>query len=181
MRPRWPSARAPQTDYQRDVRDDQRGVVLNHVPRRHSGRMMDLIRQIPEGGDLGDADPKLWPQSHYSQAYVRLHSQGVARTVTTFFCNPGSGRFLHYAEDRAITVREAARLQGFRDDFVFEGQQDERMRLVGNAVPLPLAAALAKHIHGAIGEMVLARPVDTILEPSPTSADVDDASLAAIG
>ena len=48
----------------------------------------------------------------------------------------------HFEEERTLTVREAARLQGFDDQFEFSGSLDTQMQLVGNAVPLPLAEAL---------------------------------------
>jgi len=135
----------PESSYQEMLR--HQGIeILNHEPRAHSSRIKRLMRLIPEGGDLRDVDPSFWPKSHFSQAYGRLHRAGLSRTITTFFCNPGSGRFTHYSMDRALTVREAARLQGFRDDFMFLGSQETQMRLVGNAVPVPLAEAVAESI-----------------------------------
>jgi DNA (cytosine-5)-methyltransferase 1 len=134
------------TAYQRQLRAGA-PEVTEHEARLHTADMLKLIRQVPEGGDLSDVERSLWPKSHYSQAYGRLHRAGLARTVTTFFCNPGSGRFTHYRDLRTITVREAARLQGFSDSFVFRGTQSQKMALIGNAVPVPLARALADHIH----------------------------------
>ena len=80
------------------------------------------------------------------QAYTRLHRRGLARTITTNFHNPGSGRFLHYQQHRTLTVREAARLQGFGDDFVFIGRPGRQERLVGNAFP-PLWAGVHRRSH----------------------------------
>jgi DNA (cytosine-5)-methyltransferase 1 len=139
-----------QSGYQRRARE-QRPALLNHRSRRHAPALLQLLRQIPEGGGLECVDPSLWPKSHYSQAYGRLHRLGVARTITTFFSNPGSGRFTHYADHRAITVREAARLQGFPDHLAFLGTQEEQMRLVGNAVPLPLAEAIGAAVAAKLG------------------------------
>lgn len=121
--------------------------ITNHRVRVHDQRMQRLMRLIKEGEDLRAVqDESLLPKSHYSQAYGRLHRQGLARTITTYFCNPGSGRFLHPTRNRAITVREAARLQSFPDTFEFLGTQAEQMRLVGNAVPPLLAEALGRHV-----------------------------------
>ena len=121
--------------------------ITNHRVRVHDQRMQRLMQLIKEGEDLRVVqDKSLLPKSHYSQAYGRLHRQGLARTITTYFCNPGSGRFIHPTRNRAITVREAARLQSFEDEFEFLGTQAEQMRLVGNAVPPLLAEALGRHV-----------------------------------
>jgi DNA (cytosine-5)-methyltransferase 1 len=68
-------------------------------------------------------------------------------TIRTEFFKPEKGRYLHPTADRPITHREAARLQAFPDDFVFEGTKIEVARQIGNAVPVGLAAALARHLH----------------------------------
>lgn len=142
------------TLYQRAARSLSNGQLFNHTARRHQASMIGLINLIPEGGDLQDVDQRYWPKSHYSQAYGRLHRHGFARTITTFFCNPGSGRFLHPTDARSITVREAARLQGFGDHFKFFGSQEQQMKLVGNAVPLPIAKAIATQIYEDIGSLL---------------------------
>ncbi|MBD1878354.1 DNA cytosine methyltransferase [Coleofasciculus sp. FACHB-T130] len=118
----------------------------NHVPRVHKGKLLELIERIPEGGGLENIDSKYHPKSHYSQAYGRLHRHGLARTITTCFQNAGSGRFIHPIEPRTLTIREAARLQGFSDEFVFYGTLGDQMRLVGNAVPPLLAQVIADRI-----------------------------------
>ncbi|RLG79527.1 MAG: DNA (cytosine-5-)-methyltransferase [Thermoprotei archaeon] len=71
---------------------------------------------------------------------IRLDPNKIAPTVL------GSSRFIHPFEDRLITVREQARLMGFPDQFVFIGGRDEQYNLVGEAVPVPLAYAIAMYI-----------------------------------
>jgi DNA (cytosine-5)-methyltransferase 1 len=142
-------ATEPQSDYQRARRRNAQ-VLFNHRARTHAGPMLDKIRMIPEGGrnmELGD-DQRLRAdddREYFSQAYARLHRGGISQTITTHFHNPGSGRFIHYRDDRALTVREAARFQSFDDDFFFVGKNEQMMRQVGNAVPVLLAKALAEH------------------------------------
>ncbi len=70
----------------------------------------------------------------------------VSVTITTRFDTPSSGKFTHPYLDRAITVREAARIQSFPDDFVFTGTKSSQMKQVGNAVPPLLAEAIADTI-----------------------------------
>ena len=64
-----------------------------------------------------------WKGKGFRQAYARLHRRGIGHTITTFVHNPGSGRFIHYRDLRAISIREAARLQSFDDDFIFYGSK----------------------------------------------------------
>jgi DNA (cytosine-5)-methyltransferase 1 len=133
------------------VAETGEGAIANHVHRAHMEPMLRRVRAIPEGGDLSDVDDRsLLPKSHYSQAYGRLHRQGLARTITTFFPNAGSGRFLHPTLDRTLTIREAARLQTFPDSFKFLGTQAEQARLIGNAVPPRLAEAIARKVASAL-------------------------------
>lgn len=158
---KMPYPKPPQTPYQCVLRCEL-SEVTNHVAREHAGKPLQIVRAMPEGGDLEDIDRSLWPKKHYSQAYGRLHRLGLARTLTTYFQNAGSGRFYHYEEERTLTVREAARLQGFDDQFEFTGPLDEQMQLVGNAVPLPLAEALGRHIYREFGERLLEASVQEL-------------------
>jgi DNA (cytosine-5)-methyltransferase 1 len=136
------------SDYQR-ARRSSATLLFNHRARSHSPAMLKKMAMIQEGGsnqELPDdqrlrADPE---REYFSQAYGRLHRHGIAQTITTFFHNPGSGRFTHYRDLRALTVREAARFQSFNDDYILFGKAEQQMRHVGNAVPVLLSAALAQ-------------------------------------
>ena len=70
----------------------------------------------------------------------------ISVTITTRFDTPSSGKFTHPYLDRAITVREAARIQSFPDTFIFTGTKSSQMKQVGNAVPPLLSKAIAKQI-----------------------------------
>ena len=80
----------------------------------------------------------------FNGKYRRLSWDEPSLTVDTRFGNPRY--FLHPTEDRGFTVREAARIQGFPDSYVFEGDEASQYRLVGNAVPPPIAKHLAEII-----------------------------------
>ena len=67
-------------------------------------------------------------------------------TIRTEFFKPEKGRYLHPTEHRAITHFEAARLQGFPDDYLWVGSKVDIARQIGNAVPLPLGRALGEAI-----------------------------------
>jgi len=142
--------REPFSDYQAARRRNCQ-MLCNHVARTHDLEFIERkLKKIPEGGSNQDLDGRRRFDrgreiKYLSQAYGRLHRHGIAQTITANFANPGSGRFIHYCDHRSITVREAARLQGFDDCFLFFGRHAEQQRQVGNAVPPLLARALAEH------------------------------------
>jgi DNA (cytosine-5)-methyltransferase 1 len=74
----------------------------------------------------------------------RLHWDRPSVTVRTEFFKPEKGRYLHPEEDRAITHYEAALLQGFGKNHRFVGSRTDIARQIGNAVPVPLGAAIGR-------------------------------------
>ena len=117
---------------------------------------MERIEHIPPGGNWRDIPfnllpggmQKARPQDH-TKRYGRLTKDGLASTILTE-CDPHSGCFLHPEANRTLSVREAARLQSFPDRFRFAGRLKEQFRLVGNAVPPMLSAAIGERIVRAI-------------------------------
>ena len=91
-------------------------------------------------------------KSIYSGTWTRMKKDEISVTITTRFDTPSSGKFTHPFLDRAITVREAARIQSFPDNFIFIGNKGSQMRQVGNAVPPLLASAIAEVIKRDIVE-----------------------------
>jgi len=81
-------------------------------------------------------------RSDHTKRYGRLHPDGLASTILTK-CDLHWGAYIHYEQDRTLTVREAARFQSFPDQFIFSGSRVEQYRQVGNAVPPLLAQAVA--------------------------------------
>lgn len=141
----------PATPYQRRVRNGSK-QVRHHQAINHTAATVRKLARVEPGDCPETHGDRSRNQRYFSQAYSRLHPDGLARTVTTNFHNPGSGRFTHYSAPRALTEREALRLQGFPDDFVFESglARKERKRLIGNAFPPPLAEALASHVRDLV-------------------------------
>jgi len=115
-------------------------------------RRMDLI---PPGGGFEDLPEELRVACHragaarigHRQVYGRLYPDRPAATITARFDSFTRGRFGHPRTPRNITLREGARLQGFQDDHVFLGTQEEVAALIGNAVPPPLAHAICEAAH----------------------------------
>lgn len=71
-------------------------------------------------------------------------------TIRTEFFKPEKGRYLHPVDHRPITHYEASRIQGFPKDFRWCGSKSQIARQIGNAVPVPLARALAEHVYQAL-------------------------------
>jgi DNA (cytosine-5)-methyltransferase 1 len=99
----------------------------------------DLLRNAPE------LTPRCWvDKKGGTDLFGRLWWDRPAFTIRTEFFKPEKGRYLHPVQHRPITHREAARFQGFPDDFKFVGSKIEIAKQIGNAVPPPLAAAVAR-------------------------------------
>lgn len=140
-----PYPNAPQSDYQRKLRGNCE-ILHNHVVTRHSPLALERLAMIPP-----NAGKEVLPEEHltksiYSGTWTRMRKDEISVTITTRFDTPSSGKFTHPYLDRAITVREAARIQSFPDDFVFIGTKCSQMKQVGNAVPPLLAGAIAETI-----------------------------------
>lgn len=130
-----------------------------------AGRLSDLDRQVVAhvrpGGNWRDL-PEDFPSARVMQIrrsaaagegsrstyYGRMDPERPAYTISTYFNRPGNGCFIHPTAERLITVREAARLQGFPDSYRFSGRGRSRFLQVGNAVPPLLAYQLARILPG---------------------------------
>jgi DNA (cytosine-5)-methyltransferase 1 len=139
----YPSA--PQTIYQALIRNHSTKIT-NHVARALSPVQMARVRILKEGQDARNLPPELAPKKHYSGAYGRLYWNQPARTITRWVFHPGSGRFFHPTQDRTITIREAARLHSYPDNFHFLGSYTEMASQIGESVPPLLAKAIAECI-----------------------------------
>jgi len=118
-----------------------------HFARRHAELTVARLRAIPIDGGSRSALPKeLQLSCHASlgnnsfpDVYGRMAWDAPSPTLTTGCTDVTRGRFAHPEEDRAISLREAARLQSFPDSYSFVGRPTEIARLIGNAVPYEMA------------------------------------------
>ncbi|MCA9852224.1 MAG: DNA cytosine methyltransferase [Dehalococcoidia bacterium] len=149
-----------------------------HVGRAPTAVSLERYRTIPPGGnrfDLMRLRPDLTPgcwhrkTSGGTDLMGRLVWDAPAVTIRTEFFKPEKGRYLHPTEDRPITHWEAARLQGFPNDFSFLGPKIEVARQIGNAVPVQLAFAIARRV-----EAYLAGEPQTTETPDDVSTSSDE-------
>ena len=125
---------------------------FNHQKCRITRLNEERLRHVPPGGGWRDIPRYLQLPCHrrvdvtrggWPDVYGRLEWDGQCPTITGGFDSFSRGRYTHPEENRALTPREAARLQGFPDTFRFLGNRSDVRRMVGNAVPPPLARAAA--------------------------------------
>jgi DNA (cytosine-5)-methyltransferase 1 len=82
----------------------------------------------------------------FPDVYGRLWWDRPAITITRECAHVGNGRYVHPEQDRLLTVREMALLQGFPADYMFEGPLTARYNQIGDAVPPMIAAQIAAHV-----------------------------------
>jgi DNA (cytosine-5)-methyltransferase 1 len=150
---------APQNGFQRALRGTS-SRVTHHEAARLSKINLERLRHIPPGGNWTNIPVELLPKgmqrarrSDHTKRYGRVNPDGLASTILTK-CDPHWGAYFHYAQDRAFTVREAARIQTFPDSFQFAGSRVEQYEQVGNAVPPVLASAIGKALIGVLGQEI---------------------------
>lgn len=134
------------------------GDPLHDIPENRSERIREMIRRIPkDGGSRTDLPEEYQLACHtrctgFYDVYGRMAWGEVAPTITSGCFNPSKGRFLHPEENRAITMREAALLQGFPRRYKFPTTTNKSAvaLMIGNALPPPFIAAHGRSIRVAL-------------------------------
>jgi DNA (cytosine-5)-methyltransferase 1 len=158
----------PDNDYQAYLRSDN-CKIFNHIPMRHTDRTIEKFKLISTQGinflpkDLRSrtrGDSSKVSDKIYSQNHRRINPEKPSPTITASFYSS----FIHPYQDRNLTVREAARIQSFPDNYIFYGKRTtlskkllekkgifedihlDQFNQVGNAVPPLLAEKFASSI-----------------------------------
>ena len=140
------------SQYAQKMREDSK-ALYNHVITRSGKDAKERFAQLKEGQNFHDLDEKLKsnyadPKRTQNSIYLRLKGNEPSGTVI----NVRKSMWIHPRLDRAISVREAARLQSFPDKFIFEGSKDSQYQQVGNAVQPLMAQGLAEWLYKYIRE-----------------------------
>jgi len=147
-------------DYLSKIRSQTDTVLLDHVARTHNEADRNRYREMSMNKwtfqELLEKKPSLnhIKQRVFNNSYVVQFWDKPARTIIAHLYKDGN-QFIHpdYKQERTITPREAARLQSFPDDFVFEGSRTQQYKQIGNAVPPLMAEAIAKSIKKVLSKL----------------------------
>ena len=130
----------PQNAFQKEMRGKCKHPI-NQDYTDHTQQTIDIISQVPDGGNIRDLPREVWQVRKYNKAFERMGTFKPSNTIDT-----GHRNYFHYAEPRIPTVRESARIQSFPDDFEIVGTRGSQYKQVGNAVPPMLAKIIAEQI-----------------------------------
>lgn len=134
--------------------------LMDHIARKHNNKDKErfevMIKNHWSFGELRRARPDLEHENArlFDNSYVVQWWDLPSKTILAHIHKDGF-QFIHpdITQLRSFTVREAARIQSFPDDFVFEGSRGEKYKQIGNAVPVLFAEALAKSIRKNLEEI----------------------------
>jgi len=125
-------------------------VLFNHFVRYHNQRDLELYALLRPGEDSvhalerhGRGDLMRYRRDVFDDKYARLRGDLPAKTIVSHLAKDGNG-YIHPTQVRSITVREAARIQSFPDDYAFCGSPTDQWTQVGNSVPPVLAEVIGR-------------------------------------
>jgi DNA (cytosine-5)-methyltransferase 1 len=134
------------SDLAKDLRNTK--VLRNHIITKTTDVALERFKALSQGENFHSLDDSLKMNTYtdisrtQNTIYLRLDYSQPSGTVV----NVRKSMWVHPVKDRAVSVREAARLQTFPDSFVFVGTKDKQYQQVGNAVPPIMAKAIAKKL-----------------------------------
>lgn len=139
--------------------------VYNHIITDTRETALERFKNLQPGQNFHNLSENLKttysePSRTQNTIYLRLNYESPSGTVL----NARKSMWIHPKEDRAISIREVARLQSFPDTFVFEGTKDSQYQQIGNAVPPLLGRAIAEKLLELIGDKPNERLVDVIIK-----------------
>lgn len=147
----WAEYDEPLTEFQtyirRRVTPADAHKVFDHITRPVREDDREIFEMMDSSTKYSDLPEHLrrYRADIYDDKYKRLDENDLSRTITAHIAKDGYG-FIHPRQPRTLTVREAARIQTFPDDFRFNGPPSAAFKQIGNAVPPRAAGAIAKRM-----------------------------------
>jgi DNA (cytosine-5)-methyltransferase 1 len=151
----WADYEGPATDFQRRMRRgvaaEDAGKVFDHITRPVRDDDLEAFKLMDANTRYSELpkEMKRYRDDIFDDKYKRLDKHGRSRTITAHIAKDGYW-YIHPEQHRTITVREAARLQTFPDDFRFAGPPSAAFKQIGNAVPPMLGEHLARAVSDAV-------------------------------
>jgi DNA (cytosine-5)-methyltransferase 1 len=152
----WAAYEGPKSTFQRAMRaavpKQDRKRVFDHITRpvrEDDAKAFEMMDSSTRYSDLPD-EFKRYRDDIFDDKYKRLDEDDLSRTITAHIAKDGYW-YIHPRQSRTITVREAARLQTFPDDYRFAGPPSAAFRQIGNAVPPLLAQQLTGSLLECLG------------------------------
>lgn len=127
--------------------DAQSGVIYDHMTRPVRADDREAFELMTSSTLYSDLPERLrrYRSDTFNDKYKRLDWDDLSRTITAHISKDGYW-YIHPAEHRTLTVREAARIQTFSDNFRFAGTRSDAFRQIGNAVPPSLGRYVAEAV-----------------------------------
>jgi len=123
------------------LKSGQKSKIPNHIAMKHTNQMLEKMKFVLNGGGRSKIPENIRPKTGDVRKYIRYNSNKPSITITG-----DMRKVFHFSQNRALTVRELARLQSYPDNFIFEGSTISQQQQVGNSVPVLMAEAIAKKI-----------------------------------
>jgi DNA (cytosine-5)-methyltransferase 1 len=137
------------------MRQNNGTTVYNNLVTRNSSLIIARYKHIPQGGNWKSIPSNLFhnyknPKNCHGSIYYRLKWDDSSVVLSNF----RKSMLIHPEYDRGLSIREAARLQSFPDNFIFYGRLDFQQQLVADAVPPNLARIIGENIICYLKEIV---------------------------
>lgn len=123
------------------LKSGEKSEISNHEAMLHTLKMLNKMKYIKDGGTRENIPEKIRPLSGDIRKYIKYNSSKPSICITG-----DMRKVFHYSQNRALTVRELARIQSFPDTFIFKGNKISQQQQVGNAVPPLMAETIASEI-----------------------------------
>jgi len=144
----------PHSEYAEEMRSDVDQTLYNHQTTINREKTVERFEHVPQGGNWEDIPAELMDNytdrsRTHGHIYYRLEEDEPALTVANF----RKSMMLHPTQDRLLSIREAARLQSFPDDYRFISSRiSDKQQMVGDAVPVKLAEAIGTAVRDHLQE-----------------------------